>query len=230
MKAQNNIIKKGFFFMVMLSVINIAAQQSTEKVINEFSTLKTFDLIEVNLIPSSENKVVITGPNPEDVSIVQTVKTLKIRMTLKKLFKGSDIEVNVYYTNIEVIDANEGSIITANNLIKQDKIELRTQEGATIDAHIEVDYLKIRAVTGGIIETSGESNTQDISIYTGGIYNGESLNTTITTVSIKAAGEANVRASQTVDARIRVGGNVYVYGNPQTITENIALGGSLKRM
>lgn len=216
--------------MVMLSVMNIAAQQSTEKVVNEFSTLKTFDLIEVNLIPSSENKVVITGTNPEDVSIVQTGKTLKIRMTLKKLFKGSDIEVNVYYTNIEVIDANEGSIITANNLIKQDKIELRTQEGATIDAHIEVDYLKIRAVTGGIIETRGESNTQDISIYTGGIYNGESLNTNTTTVSIKAAGEANVRASQTVDARIRVGGNVYVYGNPQTITENIALGGSLKRM
>lgn len=73
--------------MVMLSVMNIAAQQSTEKVVNEFSTLKTFDLIEVNLIPSSENKVVITGTNPEDVSIVQTGKTLKIRMTLKNYLK-----------------------------------------------------------------------------------------------------------------------------------------------
>ncbi len=223
-------MKNLFFLIATLISLNAASQQSLEKSVNEFSTLKTFDLIEVNLIPSSENKVVISGTNPEDVSIVQTGKTLKIRMTLKKLFKGSDIEVKVYYTNIEVIDANEGSIITANNLIKQDKLELRTQEGATIDAHIEVDYLKIRAVTGGIIETRGEANTQDISIYTGGIYNGEGLNTKITTVSIKAAGEANVRASQTVDARIRAGGNVYVYGNPKTITENIALGGTLKRM
>ncbi len=227
---QNRIMKNLFFLIATLISLNAAAQQSVEKSVNEFSTLKTFDLIEVNLIPSSENKVVISGTNPEDVSIVQTGKTLKIRMTLKKLFKGSDIEVNVFYTNIEVIDANEGSIITANNLIKQDKLELRTQEGATIDAHIEVDYLKIRAVTGGIIETRGEANTQDISIYTGGIYNGESLNTKTTTVSINAAGEANVRASQTVDARIRAGGNVYVYGNPKTITENIALGGNLKRM
>lgn len=230
MKAQNSIIKTTMFFMVMMFVMNIWAQQSTEKPISEFSTLKTFDLIEVNLIPSTENKVVISGSNPEDVNIVQSGKTLKIRMNLKKLFKGSDIEVRVYYTNIEVIDANEGSIVTANNSINQDKLELRTQEGATIDAQVEVDYLKLRAVTGGIIETQGEANTQDISIYTGGIYQGESLNTKTTTVSIHAAGEANVRASETVDAKIRVGGNVYVYGNPKTITENIALGGNLKRM
>lgn len=227
---QNRIMKNLLFLIVILISCNVTAQQSVESAVSEFTTLKTFDLIEVNLIPSTENKVVISGSNPEDVNIVQNGKTLRIRMNLKKIFKGSDIEVNVYYTKIEVIDANEGSIITANNLIKQDKLELRSQEGATIDARLEVDYLKVRAVTGGIIETRGEVNTQDITIFTGGIYNGESLNTQTTTVNINVAGEANVRATGTVDAKIRAGGNVYVYGNPKTITENIALGGNLKRM
>lgn len=228
MKFKN--IKRSFILLAVILTAQISAQQTTEKRIGSFDTLKIYDLIEANLIPSTENKVVISGLNPEDVSVVQNGKTLKIRMNIKKIFKGSDIQVNVYYTNIEVIDANEGSIVTANNLIKQAKLELRTQEGAKIDANLEVDYLKSRAVTGGIIETRGEAKTQDITIFTGGIFNGESLNTQTTTVSINAAGEANVRASETVDAKIRAGGNVYVYGNPKTITENIALGGNLQRM
>lgn len=226
----NNYIPRIVGFLLLLISTQIQAQQSVEKPTGSFNTIKIYDLIEANLIPSTENKVVISGSNPEDVSIVQNGKTLKIRMNLKKLFKGSDIEVAIYYTNLEVIDANEGAIVTANNLINQDKLELRVQEGASIDANLEVDYLKVRAVTGGVIATKGEANNQDISIYTGGIYNGESLSTKTTTVSINAAGEANVRASENVDAKIRIGGSVYVYGNPKTIIENIALGGKLKRM
>lgn len=209
---------------------SVTAQNKRETSIKEFSTIKVYDLIELNLIPSTENKVVISGSNPEEVEVVQNGSTLKIRMQLKKLFKGTDVEVNVYYTNLNVIDANEGCIITANNLIKQNSLEIRTQEGAKVDANLELEDLKIRAVTGGIIDVKGAATNQDISIYTGGIYNAENLITQTTTVRINAAGEAYVNANQNVDAKIRAGGDVYVYGNPGTISENIALGGSLKRM
>lgn len=226
----NKLFKSILVSVTLFFTVAGFAQQTVEKSIGSFETLKVFDLIEANLIPSTENKVVISGANPEEVNIVQSGKTLKVRMNLQKSFNGSDIEVNIYYTSIKVIDANEGCIITANNLIEQDQLELRTQEGAKIDAHLNVAFLKSRAVTGGIIETRGIAVNHDISIYTGAIFNGKNLQTEITTVQINAAGEANVKASQTVDAKIRAGGNVYVYGNPKTITENIALGGNLKRM
>lgn len=228
MKHQINYLSIIVLFLVGFT--NLTAQESVETTIKSFSIIKVYDLIELNLIPSDEDKVVITGGNPQDVQVVQTGNTLKIRMQIKKLFKGTDVEVNVYYTGIEVIDANEGSVITANNLIKQNSLEIRTQEGAKVDANLEIEDLKIRSVTGGIIEAKGAATSQEISLYTGGIYNAEDLITQTTVVRINAAGEAHVNAEQSVDAKIRAGGNVYVYGNPKTITENIALGGSLKRM
>lgn len=228
MKYQINYL--SIIVICLFGLNNLTAQESVETAIKSFSTIKVYDLIELNLIPSNENKVVISGADPQDVQVVQTGSTLKVRMQVKKLFKGTDVEVNVYYTGVDVIDANEGSIITANNLIKQNSLEIRTQEGAKVDANIEVEDLKIRAVTGGIVDAKGIATNQEISIYTGGIYNAESLTTQTTIVRINAAGEAHVHAKQSVDAKIRAGGNVYVYGNPKSIIENIALGGSLKRM
>ena len=65
---------------------------------------------------------------------------------------------------------------------------------------------------------------------TGGFYNGKDLKTEKTEVSINAAGEAHVKASKLVDIKIRAGGDVYVYGNPETIKESKVLGGRVKRM
>mgnify|MGYP000598215515 CR=1 FL=1 len=43
------------------------SQNTIEKTVGEFNELKVYDLIEVELIKSSEDKVVISGKNKEDV-------------------------------------------------------------------------------------------------------------------------------------------------------------------
>lgn len=56
------------------------------------------------------------------------------------------------------------------------------------------------------------------------------LETISTEVSVNAGGEASVRASQKVDAKVRAGGNVKIYGNPSNISESTALGGRIETM
>ena len=48
-------------------VVNVRGQ--IEKTIGEFSEVKVFDLINVTMIKSSENKVVINGNNRRDVHV-----------------------------------------------------------------------------------------------------------------------------------------------------------------
>ena len=72
----------------------------------------------------------------------------------------------------------------------------------------------VKSVTGGNIEAKGTVKKQKVSLNTGGIYRGEDVKTEETEVSIVAAGEAYVNASKLVDIKIRVGGDVYIYGNP----------------
>ncbi|MCB0383677.1 MAG: DUF2807 domain-containing protein [Psychroserpens sp.] len=215
--------------LLFLSTL-LSAQNPKEKGVGDFSEIKVFDLIEVNLIKSDTNRVEITGEDIEDVEVINKNGKLKIRMKLDKIFNGEKTFVAVYYTKLNIIDGNEGAFISSNELITQDYIELRAQEGARLKIGLDVDKVEIRAVTGGIIETRGKANTQNITLNTGGIYEGRSFETKNTSVNIKAAGEADVYASNEVTAKVLAGGDVFIYGNPENINERTTLGGRVKRM
>lgn len=206
----------------------VLAQNPLEKSVGDFNQVKVYDLIEVNLIQSKENKVVIAGEDVQDVQVINKDGKLKIRMNLDQIFNGNKTFVEVHYTSLSIIDGNEGAVIVSNELIEQDEITLKAQEGARIKVGLDVDEVEIRAVTGGIIETRGRANSQNITLNTGGIYEGKSFETKSTKVNIKAAGEAEVNASKIVDATVKAGGDVFIYGNPETVKENTLFGGRIE--
>ena len=215
-----------FFLLVVAFSFNISAQEITKDV-GDFSELKVFDLVFVRLVQADENKVIVRGDNANDIKIINDDGVLKIRMHSDKRFRGEDTYVEVYAKNIDVIDANEGTRVTANEVITQDKIELRVQEGGRIIAAIKVDYAKMKAVTGGIIEVNGFAKIQDIKINTGGIFEGENLKTKDTTVRITAAGEAQIYATDKADVKVTAGGDVYIHGNPSKLKKKRFAGGSI---
>ena len=221
---KNTILVLALFISTLLT-----AQNPLDKKVGDFSEVKVYDRIEVNLIKSDENKVVITGEDVEDVEIINKDGKLKIRMDIDKVFNGEKTFVEVHYTTLEIIDGNEGAFITSNELIEQDGISIKVQEGARVKLGLDVDIVEIRAVTGGVVETRGRANRQEITINTGGVYEGKSFETKNTTVSIKAAGEAEVNASDFVEANVRAGGDVFIYGNPNTVKENTLFGGRIEK-
>ena len=217
------------FFLATLASISFA-QNPLDKNVGDFNEVKVYDLIEVNLVKSDEDRVVITGEDVEDVQVINKNGVLKIRMKFERSFDGSKTFVAVHYKKLDIIDGNEGAFISSNELIEQDKITIKSQEGARLKIGLDVKTVDVRAVTGGIVETKGKADTQNITLNTGGIYEGKSFETKNTTVVIRAAGDAEVFASQAVDAKVRAGGDIYIYGNPNSIKEDLALGGRIKRM
>ena len=223
-------MKKIILIFAMCIGFSINAQETLEKKVGEFSTVKVYDLINLKMVKSDENKIVVSGKNRKDVEVVNKNGKLKIRMNLEESYDGNNTVVILHYTSVDVIDANEGAKVTLNGPIEQYEIDLKTQEGAEITAELKTTYANFRAVTGGIINVIGSSKNQDISIYTGGVFNGEDFITEQTEVSINAAGEAYVNATEYVDVRIKAGGDVYIYGKPKQVDESRVLGGRIKRM
>ncbi|MFI1744710.1 head GIN domain-containing protein [Thalassobellus sediminis] len=216
-------------FILFITTV-IFAQNPIEKNVGDFSELKVYDLIEVELVKSNENKAIITGDNKEDVIINNKNGTLKIKMKLEESFDGNKTKVILHYNTIDIIDVNEGAKVHSDDTIKQFEIDLKAQEGGKINVPVNVTYANIKADTGGVISVTGKSKSQNISISTGGVYEGKELKTDKTEVNIKAAGEAYVNASKLVDVKIRVGGDVFIYGDPETVNESKVLGGRIKRM
>ena len=138
--------------------------------------------------------------------------------------------VYLYYSkDIDVIDANEGSHIYSDAVVKQDKLEVNAQEAAKIKLKLEVGDLKVTTNTGGEIKLSGSVDNQSVKSNTGGIYKGERLDTKTTVVSSNTGGAAEVKASDKVDANASTGGTITIQGDPAEVKKKESLGGYVRQ-
>jgi len=211
-------------FFVVLAQISFA---QTTIVLKDFDDVKVFDKLGVTLIASNETKAVITGTEQSKVEIVNKNGLLKIRMPLTKMMSGDEAKVTLYFKQIHTIDANEGSVVTCADTFKQTSLDLSTQEGAKISVALDVDKTTIKAFSGGIVTATGKAVTQLASINSGGILKAVDLETSQTTVSISAGGSADVNATTLVDAKVKMGGTIFIYGNPKEIKQETLMGGSI---
>ncbi|GGW43690.1 head GIN domain-containing protein [Arenibacter certesii] len=224
--------KISIILFCLIVILPIGAQN--EKLVQELSTfkeVKAFDGLSINLIRSNENKAVITGVNTNNVVIINNGGVLKIRMEINKLFSGYRTFVDLFYSDdLLVIDTNEDARITSKEAVKQKVLELKAQEGGELVINANVEQLLIKSVMGGMITAVGSSHNQDVQINTGGIYNGKEFKTKFSTVNVNAGSRAEIFATDYVQASVKAGGEVMVYGNPSRMEEKTIFGGKITRM
>lgn len=215
-------------FLVAIAIVSQATFGQVTKTLGDFNAVKVFDKLTVKLISSTENKVVISGTREKEVEVVNNNGELKLRMPFPKLLSGDDISIKLYYKNIDDISANEGSIITSDAVFKQTIFDLNAKEGAQIKLKVDAQKVNVKAVTGGIIELSGAAINQDVVIMSGGVLKSKNLLTSQTTVNLSAGGNAEINASTLVDAKVKAGGTVSIYGKPKQINQQTILGGKIE--
>ncbi len=93
-----------------------------DKEVGDFNEIKVFDLIEVNLIKADENRILIKGDHVDDIQFVNKDGVLKLKMQLEKKFQGEDTLIEVYYTDIDIIDGNEGAQIVCNETVVKERL------------------------------------------------------------------------------------------------------------
>jgi len=217
---------KKIILLVFVLITQSNFGQTTIKLEN-FDELKVFDQLNVTLVQSEENKVVVSGKNESDFEAVNKNGVLKLRMRLTKMLSGDGTKVTLYFKNIKSIDANEGSIVSSKHIFKETTMDLSSQEGAMIEVELDVDNTTAKINSGGIINLSGKAVTQKVTITSGGIFNAKNLETSQTTVSISAGGSADVNASTLVDAKVNAGGSISIYGKPKEIKQQAFAGGTI---
>lgn len=218
---------KSYTLLFLFLTLFVGAQTPISKSLGEFSELKIYDLINVELIESTENKIEISGDNTTDLIVVQKNDVLKIRMALHKSLNGSKTFVKLFYTKIHTIDVNEGAKVTSESPFKQYELELKAQEGGKISVKTDTKILTIKSVTGGVIETSGTTESQNINIRTGGTYNGSQLKAINTKIKIKAGGNIDVNSSDLIEVRMIAGGNLTIHGTTKHLKETNRIGGTI---
>jgi hypothetical protein len=218
-------MKKIVYSLLFISSI---AFSQIEKKVGDFNKVTAFDQIDVILIPSSENKLVLNGSGSDQVEIINNNGELKIRMPLTKLLKGDNVSATLYYKNIDALEANEGSKIACEAILKSTLFSIIVKEGAKINIKLDVDKLTVRVANGSIVQIEGDAKNQDILVNSGGVYIAEKLITNQTTITLNAGGEASIFATDLVEAKVRAGGEITIFGKPKQINKKIVLGGTIQ--
>lgn len=216
-------MNKVFLFLVC-ATFTLSAQQ---KNVGDFNKVTSFDQIDVMLIPSKENKVILQGKDAKEVELINKNGELKIRMPLTKLLKGDDISATVYYTNLEAVEANEGSRIAGEAAVNAHRFNIIAKEGASVDLVLEVEQLQAKVTNGSKVKLQGTATQQDVLINSGGMYHAADLKTVRTIITANAGGDAEINASESVDAKVRAGGDIVIYGHPKEINQKVIAGGKI---
>ncbi|MBD0723628.1 chaperonin [Flavobacterium sp. L1I52] len=214
--------------LVAIAVISQTTFAQVTKVLGDFSSVKVYDKLSVKLIASNENKVFISGEREKEVEVVNNNGELKLRMPFPKLLSGDAISIKLYYKNVDDVMASEGSSVSSEAIFKQTIFNLNAKEGATINLKVDAQKVNVKAVTGGVIELSGAAANQDVVIMSGGVLKSKNLHTSQTTVTVSAGGNAEVNASTLVDAKVKAGGTISIYGKPKQINQQTILGGKIE--
>lgn len=218
--------------LILCGVGNLSAQgDSMNRAIDPFTKIKVFDGLQVELIPSKENKVVTSGTHWAKVAVVQKGNLLKLRLPIDKFLGGKGTFVEVYFNSeVRVIDANEESRVVYEDKGKRDRIEIKAQEGGQIYLTGKFTQLVAKAVTGGSLFVEGATEYQDIRISTGGLMQAKDFLADYTTVRVYAGGRAEVHSKDYLGAEVRAGGTIRVYGDPLKMDEKKFIGGTIERV
>jgi hypothetical protein len=226
-------MKRISFICAFFVSIAIFAQSTITQNLGDFTILKVYNGIEVELIESVDQKLEITGEKSEMVKIKNVNKTLKLSLpfSLKLANNSADgkVLIKLYYNkNINIIDANEGATITSKDF-NQDIIELSAQEVSFINITTQTNYLIVRAISGGIIKVSGTAKNQEVNVDLYGIYHGYNLiSSGNSTVNSGTGAKAEISAVETLRAKVGFGGTIFYKGNPEIVKDKKVIGGIIE--
>lgn len=221
-------MKKIVIVLFFVSSIVFGQEKITKK-LGDFNVIKTYRGLTVELIKSDTPEVVIEGKKSKEVIIKNINGVLKITMTALETFSAKQVKVVVYYTNnLDIIDANEGSIISSKEYIEQEKIEVKAQEAGRIYLKIKTKHLDVKTISGAQVIIEGSSENQDVISNTGGIYKAANLKTDYTKVTASSGGVVTINATKLADANAKIGAVITITGNPSEVIKRESLGGYVR--
>lgn len=218
-------MKKISLIVLLFSSKFLFAQ--VEKQVGDFNKVTAFDQIDVQLVPAPETKVILNGTNSEIVEVINKNGELKLRMPLTNLLKGDNVSATVYYKKLDAVEANEGSRIAGETEIQAANFDIIAKEGSEVFLKLNTSSLTLKLNDGSKAILEGTSKNQDVLINAGSIYTANKFRTSQTVITANAGAEAAIYASDFVEAKVRAGGKISIYGKPKKVTKKTIAGGKI---
>jgi len=219
---------KKTMIISLLFAFATAVSAQTSQVVGPFTTVEATDKIQVQLKHSTDLKVTIDGTLAKDVEVIQKNGVLRLKMNALNILQGDKVEVVVYGQDVSTITARKGAKIHSEDakILSQDMVKLNAADGGAIDLEaVSVQDIRANVNKGGSIKLEGKTSSQEIQLTFGGSYDAKNLASEQTKATVNGGGRCEVKVSKSIEAQVRAGGIIDVYGNPTHTKEKKLAGG-----
>ncbi|WP_417367619.1 head GIN domain-containing protein [Flavobacterium beibuense] len=207
---------KKLFLIAAVAIFQFANAQKTVE-IKSFSELAISGNIEVRMIESSENKLVI-AEGEDTLQVNSDEGDLAISNE-----SSSTAEVVIYFNGpIDEIALSGPIEMLVKGTISSKNLQLSVDGGTELNCSVYAENMSVAASSGSEIILSGDAKQLEIHAASGCELNASKLKTENTTVYIASGAEVSVYATGVVNAVVASGAELAIHGNPDKINETKA--------
>lgn len=219
---------KTIFLLFFLTLTSGLAQEKRIVIVSPFSAVKIFSGMEVKLISSTENKVIVYGDYQQGVTVQQKGETLKVKQSISTLINKEFSYIEIYSTKkLQQIYARQRSKLTASDTMEQKELTLKVSEGSQVNLDVVSDKIKANVSMGGRLFLQGKTASLELNINSGGSCEAEKLYAKNVNTKVVAGGVAYVNATSLLEAKVTGGGIVRVFGKPKKQITQTTIGGKI---
>ncbi len=215
-------------FSLVLFSLSVQAQINGTRELSSFNEVVVYGDIQVVMVKGTVEKVEITVEGTELENVITEVGGNKLKIKLKaNLFQEKEVNVKVYYKELEGLKAIAGAEIRTTETIKAKHLVLQAISAGKIRGDFDVYSIDVKASQGGVLNLKGKAETQNVHAGTGGTYDAYDLISRDIVVEAYTGAIVKVNTTKMLNAFASSGANISFMGNPEVKSRKSNLGGKI---
>ncbi len=221
-------ISANFILFLLISLTTLA-DGSEVRYLKDFNSLYIVGNINVRLVKSDSNYIVLKGAEEVFGKVSSEVKRGELNVKYLKVGEENTITIVLFYKNIDEIVAKAGVTIVANQVMDSPNFKLKLSKGAEAILEVSNKTFKVEVLQGSEFKVSGRTIELSVKSSAGSNYNGYGLVSDKTNLSAVTGGIINAKLDGDVVVSAHTGGAIYYKGSPKTISQKVSTGGVIKK-
>lgn len=197
-------------------LIDSVHAQSEIRELEDFSSLKVSNTLEVILTQGSENKLILSGIDSTDFEKVKTgIENGKLSMFIKgKIKSKNNIKIELTFKHLEAIELRGASELSTSDVIREDQFSITGSGAVEADLNIEVKKLTLNFSGASDIKLKGLAEDFDLTLSGASDLKASEFIANNVKVDISGASDVKVHAVESIKGGASGASSINIKGNP----------------
>jgi hypothetical protein len=233
----SDMVKKLLFTLIYIVPACVLGQK---KVLNpeSFNAIDVFGPFKVELIKSDKNRIELNYKDVDSDDVVAEVSrnTLKLKLRNRHYVNDWDsekawddyIQVKVYYTDLDAINAQAGAIVLTGGQLKSKNLAIESSMGAEVSLDVLSKNLYLKSTMGAVARLSGNTEYLEVKSSMGGVIKAAQLKSKTAYIKANMGAEVFVFVTDEIEVAAGLGAVVDYLGNPGVRLTSTNLGAEVR--